>query len=35
MYRLEFKNVTKKFEDDFVAIEDVSFGIDKGGNLYF
>lgn len=30
MYRLEFKNVTKKFEDDFVAIQDVSFGIDKG-----
>lgn len=30
MFRLEFQDVTKKYEDNFVAVENISFGIEKG-----
>lgn len=34
MHQIEFKNVTKKYEDEFLALEDVSLSVDKGDFVF-
>ncbi len=34
MPQIEFINVTKRYENDFTAVEDISFSVDKGDFLF-